>query len=207
MEHGTLNMIKGIWAIILAAGESKRMGSPKMVLPFKGKTIIENVIESISGSEIENMVLVLGADSEKIIKAVEGMDVKHCYNVNYKQGMLSSVKCGFSSLPYHFSAALVFQGDQPMIGRDIIHAVVNAYRQTGKGIVMPVFDKKRGHPLLVDSKYRDEIMKLDDEQGLRALAYKFPSDVLEVRVKTRGVLKDIDTEEDYISEMKQTKQI
>jgi molybdenum cofactor cytidylyltransferase len=199
--------MNGIWAIILAAGESKRMGSPKLVLPFRGKTIIENVIENISRSEVENIVLVLGADSEKIIKAVEGMDVKHCYNENYSQGMLSSVKCGFSSLPHHFRVALVFQGDQPMIGPDITNALINAYKKSGKGIIIPTFEKKRGHPLLLDSKYRDNIMKLDGGEGLRAIAYRFPHDVFEVKVNTQNVLKDIDTEEDYISEMKQIKQI
>lgn len=197
----------GIWAIILAAGESKRMGSPKLVLPFRGKTIIENVIGNISRSKIENMILVLGADSEKIIKAVEGADVKLCYNENYSQGMLSSVRCGFSSLPHDFRAALVFQGDQPMIGPEITNALIDAYEKSGKGIIIPTFEKKRGHPLMLDSKYRNDIMKLDGEEGLRALAYRFPHDVFEVKVYTQNVLKDIDTEEDYFSEMKQIKQI
>jgi molybdenum cofactor cytidylyltransferase len=195
----------GIWAIILAAGESRRMGSPKLVLPFRGKTIIENVIGNISRSKIENMILVLGADSEKIIKAVEGADVKLCYNDNYSQGMLSSVRCGFSSLPHDFRAALVFQGDQPMIGPEITNALIDAYKKSGKGIIIPTFEKKRGHPLLLDSKYRNDIMKLDGEEGLRALAYRFPHDVFEVKVYTQNVLKDIDTEEDYFSEMKQIK--
>lgn len=194
-----------IWAIILAAGESRRMGSPKLVLPFRGKTIIENVVGNISRSKIENMILVLGADSEKIIKAVEPADVKLCYNENYSQGMLSSVRCGFSSLPHDFRAALVFQGDQPMIGSEITNALIDAYKKSGKGIIIPTFEKKRGHPLLLDSKYREEVMKLDDSEGLRALPYKFPHDVLEVEVEHQGILKDIDTEADYFSELNQTR--
>jgi molybdenum cofactor cytidylyltransferase len=198
-------MKNGIWAIILAAGESKRMGSPKLVLPFRGKTIIENVIGNISRSKIENMILVLGADSEKIIKAVEGADVKLCYNENYSQGMLSSVICGFSSLPHDFIAALVFQGDQPLIDPDITNTVIDAYKKSGKGIIIPTCGKRRGHPLLLDSKYREEVMKLDDSEGLRALPYKFPHDVLEVEVEHQGILKDIDTEADYFSELNQTR--
>jgi molybdenum cofactor cytidylyltransferase len=194
-------MNSGIWAIILAAGESKRMGSPKLVLPFKGKSIIENTVENIRRSGVEEIILVLGADSDKIMAAVKDMDVIHCFNDNYKMGMLSSVKCGISSLPDNFRAVLVFQGDQPKIGPEIIDSVIDAYIQSGKGIVMPVFEKKRGHPLLIDSKYRDEVIKLDDNQGLRALAYKFPSDVFEVGVDFHGVLNDIDTVEDYISEI------
>jgi molybdenum cofactor cytidylyltransferase len=191
-----------IWAIVLAAGESKRMGSPKMLLPFNGKTMIENVIENIRGSKVENIVLVLGSDCEKIMKVVEGMHVRHCYNENYREGMLSSVKCGFSFLPGDFRAALVFLGDQPMILPVTINSVIDAYLKGEKGIVMPVTDRKRGHPLLLDSKYRNEIMRLDSKEGLKAITYEFSSDVLEVEVNTTNVLEDIDTEEDYIRELK-----
>jgi CTP:molybdopterin cytidylyltransferase MocA len=100
-------------------------------------------------------------------------------------------------------AALIFLGDQPMIGTEIINIVIEAYRREGKGIVIPVFDNKRGHPLLIDLKYRDEIGKLKPEEGLHILARKFADDVLEVKVHTRDILKDIDTKEDYINELKQ----
>ena len=73
--------------------------------------------------------------------------------------------------------------------------------------MIPTCGKRRGHPLLLDSKYREEVMKLDDGEGLRALPYKFAHDVLEVEVKHQGILKDIDTEGDYISEMKQIRLI
>jgi molybdenum cofactor cytidylyltransferase len=100
-------------------------------------------------------------------------------------------------------AALIFLGDQPMIGSEIINIVIEAYRREGKGIVIPVFDNKRGHPLLIDLKYRDEIGNLKPEEGLHILARKFADDVLEVKVNTPDILKDIDTKEDYINELKQ----
>lgn len=191
-----------IWAIILAAGESKRMGSPKMLLQYKGKTIIENVIDNVTASEADKTLLVLGSYGDEILKVIGVLPVKHCYNENYKLGMLSSVKCGFNFLPGVTGAALIFLGDQPMIGTDIINIVIEAYRREGKGIVMPVFKNKRGHPVLIDLKYRKEVENLDPEEGLRGLARKFGDDVLEVKVNTQDILKDIDTREDYNNELK-----
>jgi molybdenum cofactor cytidylyltransferase len=113
------------------------------------------------------------------------------------------VKCGFRFLPKESGAALVFLGDQPMIGPEIIDQVIIAYRESGKGIVIPVYNKKRGHPVLIDYKYMEEISLLSPVEGLRALSQKFHDDVLETEVKTPDILKDIDTREDYINELKQ----
>jgi len=193
-----------VWAIILAGGESKRMKSPKMLLPFKGKTIIEKVIENVTSSKVHDTMVVLGAEYETILKVISGLQIKHCYNENYNNGMLSSVKCGFRSLPDDFEAALVFQGDQPMIPPLVVNEVIDAYRNSSMGIVIPVFSKKRGHPILLDSKYRSEVEKLNNEESLRSIAEKFPGDVLEVEVKAPEILRDIDTHEDYLNEINQT---
>jgi molybdenum cofactor cytidylyltransferase len=192
-----------IWAIILAAGESKRMGFPKMLLTFNGRTMLENVIGVVKNSSVNNTLIVLGSDKEKLIHLVEKMSVKHCCNDNYKDGMLSSVKCGFRNLPSGINAVLVFQGDQPLISQKSVNMVIEEYKKSGKGIVIPVYDKKRGHPVLIDIKYRDEIEKLDNREGLRLLAYKFSDDVLEVEANDSGILKDFDTYEDYEKEINQ----
>lgn len=194
--------MENIWAIVLAAGESRRMGTPKMILPYMGGTIISTVINNINASGIENVIAVLGANRSEVLKEISGLPAGHCYNANYRQGMLSSVKCGFSHLPDDFRAVLVFPGDQPMIGPDVINIVINAYLQTGKGIVIPVYERQRGHPLLVGSKYRDEVLHLEGPDGLRGLALRHPDDVLEAETGTPSILKDIDTREDYLNELR-----
>jgi molybdenum cofactor cytidylyltransferase len=193
-----------IWAIILAAGESKRMKFPKMLLPLNDKTMIEKVIENVTGSEVFNTLVVLGSYSGEILGIIRNLPVVHCYNENYKEGMVSSVQCGFRNLPIRFRAAVVFAGDQPLIGPEVINKVIRAYKQTGKGIVIPVYRSKRGHPLLLDSKYRNEINNLDPGVGLRSIAEKYPGDVFEVPVNSPGILKDFDTKEDYLNEINQT---
>lgn len=186
-----------IWAIVLAAGESKRMGSPKMLLPFKGLTMIENVIANVLDSKIKNIMVVLGADREPIIKLIRTKAVNYCYNENYKDGMLSSVVCGFRNIPISHSAVLVFQGDQPLITPKVINSVIEFYISSGKGIVIPVYKSKRGHPILIDRKYRNEIQKLSPDEGLRSLALKFSDDVSEVNTDQAGILRDFDTYDEY----------
>ena len=104
-----------IWAVILAAGESKRMGLPKMLLTFSGRTMIEKVITNVSESKIDKIIVVLGAYREALVELISKLPVKYCYNDNYKKGMLSSVQCGFRNLSSVCRAVLVFQGDQPLI--------------------------------------------------------------------------------------------
>ena len=191
------------WAIVLAAGESKRMGSPKMLLPFNGHTMIENVIANVLDSKIKNIMVVLGADREPIVKLIQTKAVNYCYNENYKDGMLSSVVCGFRNIPIDHSAVLVFQGDQPLVTPEVINSVIEDYKSSGKGIVIPVYKKKRGHPILIDNRYRNEIQKLNPDEGLRSLALKFPDDISEVNSDEAGILRDFDTYDEYKSEINQ----
>lgn len=149
-------------------------------------------------------MVVLGAVVKPILRLISEFPVTHYYNDNYKDGMLSSVKCGFRNLPGELQAVLVFQGDQPLISPHTVNEVINAWKESGKGIVIPLFAGKRGHPILIDRKYRDEIEKLDDNVGLRSLPMKFSDDVLEVAVDSPEILIDIDTQEDYLNAINQT---
>jgi molybdenum cofactor cytidylyltransferase len=192
-----------IWSIILAAGESKRMGSPKMLMALNGSTILENVIQHVAGSDSDGILVVLGAYLKDISAVVSRYSVLQCNNENFREGMLSSVKCGFRNLPDDTDAVLVFQGDQPFISAGTINSLIEAYRQSEKGIVLPVYKGKRGHPLLLDIKYRGEVEALDPDEGLRGITRLHSDEILEVESEESGILRDIDTLEDYILETKQ----
>ncbi|MDD4644375.1 MAG: nucleotidyltransferase family protein [Bacteroidales bacterium] len=191
----------GIWAIVLAAGESRRMGSPKMILPYEGKTIIERVLDNILVSDVDQVVTILGCYREEILKITGNYPVKHFYNSNYKEGMFTSVQCGFRFLPDDFRAVILFLGDQPMAETAVINRLINAFGESDKGIAIPVFDNKRGHPLLVSSKYRNEIITLDEPDGMRGFLRNHPDDILEVETVNPSILKDIDTREEYLREI------
>jgi molybdenum cofactor cytidylyltransferase len=186
-----------IWAIILAAGESVRMGSPKMLLPFNGSSMIENVISNVLESKADKILVVLGSSGPEIEKLIRTKPVNYCYNENYRDGMLSSVKCGFRHIPVSSEAVLIYQGDQPLISSLTTDIIIDSYFASQKGIVLPVYHKRRGHPVLIDKKYRNDIEKLNPSIGLRSLSYNFREDVLEVVVNDPGILRDFDTYSDY----------
>jgi len=192
-----------IRAIILAAGESKRMGFPKMLLDFNGKTMLERVIENVKSSDVNQIVVVLGAEKDKLLKLVDNMSVSYCYNEHYKKGMLSSVKCGVETTPGDCDAVLVFQGDQPFISAEVINKVIQGFRSSGKGLVIPVCKKRRGHPLLISRNYLEKIALLDDHEGLRSLAYLHSDDVFEVETNDPAILRDFDTYDEYKKEINQ----
>lgn len=180
------------------------MGTGKMLLPYHGVTIIEKVIHSILVSGIKNIIVVTGSGKDDINKVTGKLPVAQCYNHDWNDGMLSSVKCGIKSLPEECDAAMVCLGDQPMINPSTIQEIIYAFNNSDKNIIIPVFRKKRGHPLLIGRKYFSEIGNLSNDEGLRMLAHKFPVDVLEVETDDKTILKDIDTPEDYKNELNQT---
>jgi molybdenum cofactor cytidylyltransferase len=186
-----------IWAVVLAAGESKRMGEPKLLLPFRGRTILENVIEAVLRSPVDRTLVVLGAHADRISALLDATSVERAFNPDYRSGMLSSVRCGIRHLPSDARAALIFLGDQPGLCDGTITAVLNAYQTSGKGLVLPVRGSTGGHPLLLDLKYRADIEHLDPEVGLKGLLALHPDDVLRVEAGEGTNPPDIDTPEDY----------
>lgn len=190
-----------IWAIILAAGESKRMGEPKMLLPFGDKTIIETVIDRVLPAKVDKIMVVTGARRAEIEEVLKPLPVKVVFNPSYKTGMLSSVQAGFKALPEDADAVLILLGDQPFVPTAVMDAVVEEYKSSNKRMVVPIHTGLRGHPLLIDMRYRDEIQRLDHEVGLRGLLHKHPQDVHELKVEDASILRDLDDMEDYQTEL------
>lgn len=186
-----------IWAVILAAGESRRMGMPKLLLPFGKTTIIENVVESVTSSKVSQTLVVLGPCSPDIREKIRRYPVITTFNPRYREGMLSSVLQGMAVLPDSCEAVIVALADQPAVETAVIDSLIEAFRTENKGIIVPVYRKKRGHPFLIDIKYRQEMKQLNPKVGLRELLRRHADDVFEVRVLSPAILRDIDTVEDY----------
>ena len=163
-----------VWAIILAAGSSTRMKKQKLLLPFNRKTIVETVISNAIDSVGEKVMVVLGSNCEEILAKINHYPVRHCINLNHKNGMLSSAICGYRALPENAKAAMVFLGDQPQIPSSVAKLVIEAWEKSGKGIVVPVFQNRRGHPVLIETRFIPEIEKLDQNRGLKQLLEKYP---------------------------------
>jgi len=186
-----------IYAIVLAAGGSSRMGAQKLLLPFGGKKVITHIVDELLASRIDQVIVVVGSDSDLIEGELSQRSVGIVANPDYSRGMLSSVRCGMEILPSECSAVMVVLGDQPSISRKLIDEMILTFGKTGKGILVPCYHGKHGHPLLFMVKYREEIMTSFDETGLRELLTAHPEELFEMDVSDSSVLSDIDSPEDY----------
>jgi molybdenum cofactor cytidylyltransferase len=186
-----------IGAVILAAGRSRRMGRPKLLLPWRGQPLITHVVDQVLRSPVDQAVVVVGPDERRIPAALAGRAVSYAVNPRPEREMLGSVRCGLRALSPAWVAALIVLGDQPGITAEVLAQLVGAFQTRPLGILVPVHGGRRGHPLLVTRRYRDEILSRYDEVGLRGLLEAHADDVAEVQVAVPGVLVDIDTPEDY----------
>lgn len=191
-----------IWAVVLAAGESRRMGRPKMLLPYGGKTILESLLDTILTTPIPRIMVVLGAERRKISSLLSPYPVETVFNPDYRTGMLSSVQAGFAALPREAGAAVVFLGDQPFVSAAVVARLCEASARSPRSIVLPVVGGRRGHPVLIPSVFWDEIPSLSPEVGLRELIRRHGQNILEVAVEEEDILLDIDDPESYRDALK-----
>jgi molybdenum cofactor cytidylyltransferase len=190
-----------ICAIVLAAGESRRMGTQKLLLPFGKTTVIGHVGDELLRSNLDGVYVVVGHEGNRVSEELSARAVTIVTNPNYKLGMLSSVRCALQALPQECEKVLVALGDQPAITSELVNRMVQSAITTDKGILVPVYRGKRGHPILFSIRYRDEIMTSFDNAGLRGLLQAHPDDLFEHRVSSPTVLSDIDCPEDYRREL------
>ena len=186
-----------VYAIVLAAGGSSRMGTQKLMLPFGDKKVITQIVDELLASSIDQVIVVVGSDSDKVEGELSQRSVGIVANPDYTRGMLSSIRCGIENLPSECSAIMVVLGDQPSLRHELVDEMMITFGKTGKGILVPCYDGKHGHPLLFMVKYRDEIMTSFDETGLRGLLMAHPEEVFEMEVSDSSVLSDINSPEDY----------
>lgn len=189
-----------VTAIILAAGASRRMGTQKLLLPFAGKTVIEHVIDRVVAGGVADIVVVVGADA-RVAEAASQRNVRLVHNPDPDRGMLSSVRCGLRALPGTCDAVLVVLGDQPSLSAGLVARVLEVSRTSPGKILVPSFEGRRGHPLLLPIGYREEVLTRYDEEGLRGLLRTHAGDVLELP-SDASALADMDDLADYRRELK-----
>ena len=192
-----------ISGILLAAGLSSRMGEPKQLLPFGESTIVETVVDSMLGAKFNEIIVVVGHCAAEIREQLGTRPIKIVFNPDYREGMLTSAQTGIRTLQGSDAFALMLV-DQPFITSELIDQVVDGYVQTDKGITLPSYDYKRGHPVIFDQRYANEILALDaGSGGVRTLFKKYSDDIHYVTVDSDRVLRDIDYREDYERALKE----
>lgn len=189
-------------SIILAAGEADRMGTLKQLLPWKDKTILETVIDNVLESKhIDDEIrVVLGAEAERVkekIKYYEDDRLRIKENPDYKEGMSTSLKKGIEDLPKDTKNLVIFLGDQPLITPAIFDMLIDEFEENSSDIILPSYNDKPGHPVIISTKFLPEIKKLDGAMGLNPFLEEYEELVERHPINDKKVIIDLDYYDDY----------
>jgi molybdenum cofactor cytidylyltransferase len=193
--------VQEVWprvgAVVLAAGGSRRFGSPKQLLPWKGQTLLEHVVDTVLDSSVQEVVVVLGHQAGRMRELLGDRPVKIVINEEWEQGQSSSVRAGLEALAANFQACLFVLADQPNITSSLIDDLLTRYRRTLAPVVAPVHRDQRGNPVLFDRELFSDLLDLKGDEGGRSIIERHRSQLELVEVADETVFLDIDTVDDY----------
>ena len=186
--------------IILAAGASKRFGSPKQLASFRGRPLLAWIIDAAVQSDLDQIILVLGSAHDQILEQLNEdlleSEISTFINHDYRLGQSSSLQLGLSLVSADHQAVMFLLADQPMTDASVINSLIRAFRLSPKSICVPVSNGKRGNPVIFGSKYFEALMNTRGDQGGREIIRGNPHDVHEVETADPQIFADIDTPED-----------
>jgi len=184
--------MKALAAIILAAGESRRMGRPKALLACQGTTFLGHLLRVTAQPSIGIRRVVLGAAADEIQRAAALAPEIVVINNEWQKGQLSSLQAGLRSLPEGATdGILVCPVDHPLISAQLVVQLIKAFRAQGRPIVMPTWQGHRGHPVIFAANLYPELLAAPDDVGARAVVWAHQSDLLEVPTDEEGVVQNL----------------
>lgn len=189
-------MVK-IGAIILAAGQSQRYGRDnKLLADYKGKPLLDYALSCVSALPLAEKIVVSGFDSIKIERRAKLFNLPVVYNSEYKNGMGQSIATGIAGLSDDLDAYFIFLGDLPKVNARLCLAVMTAYSRSDRAsIIRPVFKDQAGHPVIIPAKFREDLLQLNRDFGLRNLAQIHKIPIVHTPCSDGACLADIDTPE------------
>jgi len=184
--------------VILAAGKSTRMKENKLLLRINGETLVEHVVKTAKRSNVDEVIVVLGYEAEKIKEQLAKLNCKLVVNENYAKGQSSSVKAGLSAVSRDAEAVAILPADVALIDPQPIKRVVEEYRKSRNKIVIASYQQQSGHPILIDRTLFPEIAGIDENSfGLKAVINRHRTEIKYVEAGTENILIDIDTREEF----------
>lgn len=182
-------------AVILSGGASSRMGSPKALLPYQGRPFLEHLLQITTHSKIGVRRVVLGAHPERIAKAVQLPADEVVLNEDWEKGQLSSIHAALRSLPPHTDGILLCLIDHPLISAPLVDDLIEAFYKSGRKIVLPTYQGRRGHPVIFPAKLYDELLNAPQDQGARAVLWTHPTEISEVVTTEQGCILNLNDPE------------
>jgi molybdenum cofactor cytidylyltransferase len=183
--------------LLLAAGKSTRMGSLKALLPWEGTTLLQFQLTQLEHSTIDQLVVVLGYHSNKLLPYVKESSTHIVWNENYEKGKTESIKQGVLAIHKDADCFILSSVDQP-VSHFLLDSMINEFRLTNSNIIIPVYNDRRGHPILLSTKLRNEIMQISEETyGLKAILQRRKNEIRELIVEDQSILFNFNNEKDY----------
>jgi molybdenum cofactor cytidylyltransferase len=184
--------------VVLAAGMSTRFGENKMLYPIDGEPMVRRVVKTALSSSVDEVIVVVGFEAEKVREALKGLGCKVVENPEYATGgQSSSVRCGVKHVNEDADAVIILPGDVAFIDATVIDKVVDEYERKGAKIVVAAHQGKPGHPILFARSLIPEILAIDEAgYGLKAVVNRHKADVVYVEASTPNVLLDVDRRSD-----------
>jgi molybdenum cofactor cytidylyltransferase len=183
-------------AVILSGGASRRMGSPKALLSYQGRPFLEHLLEVAHHPKIGVRRVVLGAHADPIAKEVNLATDEIVINEDWERGQLSSIQAALRSLPPQTDGMVLLLIDHPLISSALVDDLVGTFYSSGKSIVLPVYEGRRGHPVIFSSALYQELMNAPLETGARSVVWAHSDEVQIVQTNEEGCvlnLNDPDT--------------
>lgn len=198
-----------ISAIVLAAGESRRMGSQnKLLLPFENKPLITHVVDTILQAEVDEVIVVVGHEAVRIRHALEGYGITCAHNPDYPAGMTTSIRVGVEVASADASGFMICLSDLPLITSAELNHLIAAFREANEQndchIIRPIYKDTPGNPVLFPASYRTDIIANQEMTGCKNLIRQNQNLVLDLEMPTDHVLRDIDTPDTYLSLLPRT---
>ena len=183
--------------LIMAAGSSSRMGTPKQLLPWKDKTLVENVVQSALGVSESDVYVVLGANHAPVKEVLMPYDVNTIYNPDWEQGLGNSIACGVKHVKdLEYDGILIMLADQPLITSEDLENFIIEFNKGGKNILASKYKNESiGVPVIFDKSYFEELSQLNKDKGAKAVIKKHIEHVSVINLRNK--LLDIDTKEAY----------
>lgn len=192
--------MNSVSAILLAAGESRRMGSEnKLLLPVGGIPLVRHVARVLRDSGIRELVVVLGHEADLVETALDGLQLTTVHNAHYAEGQMTSVHAGMDALKQETDGVMVCLSDQPLLTTEDINSLIDAFlERENAGVVVPTYRGRRGNPIVLASEHRESIVGGRRNLGCRRLIESNPDIVTTVEWDTDHVVVDIDTRQDFL---------
>lgn len=172
--------------VILSGGASRRMGSPKALLPYQGRTFLEHLLEVTAQPKLGVRRVVLGADAASIGEAVKLKADEAVINEDWGKGQLSSIQAAVRSLPANTDGILLCLIDHPLVSGRLVRDLVDHFYNCGRPIVLPVYQGRRGHPVIFSSRLYQELLDAPLETGARAVVWAHNHEISELNTSEEG---------------------